>query len=73
MARRCRARVRIANPYKGIRYQNQCYLRFLADSGHASKEPITALWRRWPDLEGYYCPWSFSTLSQAALIWGRFC
>src|ERR1700686_58102 len=30
-------------PYRGIRRQNQCYLRLLANSAHASSRPAEAI------------------------------
>src|ERR1700722_8774615 len=43
-------------PYRGIRRQNQCYLRRLADSGHARIRPITGVRCRLPDVSAILLP-----------------
>ena len=43
-------------PYRGIRRQNQCYLRLLANSAHARIKPITGLQRRLSDASAVLLP-----------------
>src|SRR5437588_4415836 len=59
----------IADPYRRIRRQNQCYLVFAAGPGTHPEPPVTAddRMRTRP-----YCPWVFSTASHAVEILGRF-
>src|SRR5439155_22433334 len=60
-------------PYRGIRYQNQCYLRLLANADCGQIERITGrggdYWMRVRS----YCPWVLSTRSQALVNLGRCC
>src|SRR5260221_6447581 len=63
----------IATPYRGIRRQNQCYLGSLAHTAAPVITPESGRARRSRDAKAAYCPWFFSTWSQAGVILGRFC
>src|SRR5205085_5808534 len=60
----------VADPYRRIRRQNQCYLVFAAGPGTPPKPHAMADDRM--RTRACYCPWVFSTVSQATEILGRF-